>query len=74
VKVKNGKATTTKKERVVLARCSYRVARSRTAAVKLPLTALGKNAFIAAAKHPVRATLQFTVKGGRTVTKSILVR
>ena len=68
-----GKAAATRKKTLVLATGSFSLAAGRDGSVSLRLTAAGRKKLAHARRHPIVAKLAMSVKGGRTMTESVLV-
>ena len=74
VKRHRGRKTISRRATLVLAKGSFSLAQGRSATVSLRLTSAGRKRLAHARRHPVVARLTVLVQGGRTTTKSVLVR
>jgi hypothetical protein len=66
--------TTAKRKTVVLAKASYALARGRTATISVRLTKAGRKALKHSRARAVRAKLVISLKGARTISKTVAVR
>jgi Carboxypeptidase regulatory-like domain len=73
VKHHKGKKTTSHKETLVLAKGSYSLVVGMSKTVALRLTATGKQRLAHVKHHSLAAKLTISVKGGKTITKSVRV-
>jgi alpha-tubulin suppressor-like RCC1 family protein len=67
-----GAKTVTRRETLVLAEGTFSLTRGKGAAVVLRLTAAGRRRLARAKRHPVAANLILSVKGGKTIVKSVM--
>jgi hypothetical protein len=66
--------TTAKRKTVVLAKASYALVRGRTATISVRLTKAGRKALKHSRARAVRAKLVISLKGARTISKTVAVR
>jgi hypothetical protein len=73
VKHRKGKKTTSRKQLLVLAKSPFSLAKGKSATITLPLTATGRKRLGHVKHHPLAAKLILTVRGAKTITKSVLI-
>jgi hypothetical protein len=66
--------TTAKRKTVVLAKASYALVRGRTATISVRLTKAGRKALKHSRARAVRAKLVISLKGARTISKTVAIR